>query len=218
MMIGVAGMVGTGKTTLSLALARRFGLRPALESVEEDNPWLDLYYGEPEGRRKYGFELQLHFLASRMRHLRQMRREGGHWALDRTFYEDAEVFARGLFERGEMSAARWELYLALYRELRELPAAEPPAVLIYLGGPLDSILDRIRARGRPSELAVPDGYWRELHERYTRWIGGFHLCPVVRLDIRSYDAAADPAEMEEVVREVRRAAGIDLARLPPQKA
>jgi len=34
MLIGVAGMVGTGKTTLTSALAARFGLQMALESVD----------------------------------------------------------------------------------------------------------------------------------------------------------------------------------------
>ena len=52
MLLGVAGMVGTGKTTLSRALAHRFGLQLALESVDADNPWLARFYvsrleGEP---------------------------------------------------------------------------------------------------------------------------------------------------------------------------
>ena len=45
MLIGVAGMVGTGKTTLTRALAARFGLQMALESVDAENPWLESFYG-----------------------------------------------------------------------------------------------------------------------------------------------------------------------------
>ena len=45
MLLAVAGMVGTGKTTLTRALARRFGLQMALESVDDENPWLTPYYG-----------------------------------------------------------------------------------------------------------------------------------------------------------------------------
>src|SRR5688500_19625541 len=101
MLIGVAGMVGAGKTTLTRALAARFGLQLALESVDEDNPWLELFYRDADSRRQYSLELQLHFLATRFAAMRRMRAQGGSWILDRTWYEDAEVFARGLDRSAE---------------------------------------------------------------------------------------------------------------------
>ena len=76
MLIGVAGMVGTGKTTLSRALATRFGLQIALESVDADNPWLESFYGGPEEMRAYALHLQLHFLATRFASMRRMRGTG----------------------------------------------------------------------------------------------------------------------------------------------
>lgn len=210
MLIGVAGMVGTGKTTLTLALAERFGLRAAVESVDQENPWLGLYYEEPDGRRRYGFELQLHFLTSRMRHLRAMRREGGVWVVDRTFYEDAEVFARRLYEHGEMTELRWRLYHDLYEELCHLPAAQPPRLLIYLHAPLPVVVERIRARGRGSERNVPESYWAELQGRYEQWIDGFDLCPVLKLDVRSYDLLHDPRALEDITAAACAQTGLDL--------
>ena len=98
-----------------------------------------------------------------------MRGLGGSWVLDRNWYEDAEIFARGLFEQGLMSADEWQLYRRLYSELLHSPAARPPRLLIYLHGPLDVIIERIATRGRPKEKDAASDYWASLHSRYERW-------------------------------------------------
>ena len=203
MLLAIAGMVGTGKSTLTQAIAARFGLQRALESVDSDNPWLERYYGEPGGMRRFALPLQLHFLATRFAALRRMRARGGGWVLDRTWYEDAEIFARGLFERGQMTAAEFDLYEQLYAELLHLPAARPPSLLVYLHGPFDEILDRIERRGRPSERDTARPYWEELHRRYETWAATFRRCPVLRVDIRDYDLVESPASLDAVTRLVR---------------
>src|SRR6185503_18737575 len=142
MLIGVAGMVGTGKTTLSRALAARFGLQIAAESVDAENPWLESFYGSPADMRAYALHLQLHFLATRFASMRRMRGLGGSWIIDRTWYEDAEVFASGLHEQGFLTPEEWQLYRRLYAELLYAPAARPPRLLIYLHAPFETILAR----------------------------------------------------------------------------
>ena len=212
MLIGVAGMVGTGKTTLSRALASRFGLQIALESVDADNPWLESFYGSADEMRAYALQLQLHFLATRFASMRRMRGLGGSWVLDRTWYEDAEVFARGLFEQGLMTSDEWTLYRRLYAELLHSPAARPPRLLIYLHGPLDLIVQRIGSRGRERERDAAPDYWAALHGRYARWIGGFAHCPVLSIDVREYDLVAEPNAVEEIAGRVR----LELERELPQ--
>ena len=204
MLIGIAGMVGSGKTTLTHALAARFGLQLALESVDADNPWLEPYYsGGEESRRAYALRLQLHFLATRFASMRRMRGLGGGWVLDRTWYEDAEVFAHGAFEQGLMTAVEYELYCRLYAELLHAPAARPPKLLVYLYAPLDVITARIARRGRPAERDTAADYWAALHGRYERWIASFRHCPVLTIDVRDYDLIADPSAIEDVAARVR---------------
>jgi deoxyadenosine/deoxycytidine kinase len=203
MLIGVAGMVGTGKTTLARALSERFGLQMALESVDADNPWLESFYGGPDEMRAYALQLQLHFLATRFASMRRMRGLGGSWVLDRTWYEDAEIFARGLFEQGLMTSAEWMLYRLLYAELLYSPAARPPRLLIYLHAPLETVVERIATRGRPKEKDTSLDYWAALHGRYIRWIADFHHCPVLPLDVRDYDLVTDPEAVEEIAGRVR---------------
>jgi deoxyadenosine/deoxycytidine kinase len=197
MLIGVAGMVGSGKTTLVRALASRFGLQLALESVDDENPWLDPFYSSVEGMRTYALHLQLHFLATRFASMRRMRGLGGSWILDRTWYEDAEVFAAGHFDQGLLSAEEWQLYRRLYAELLHAPAARPPRLLIYLHAPIETIIARIAARGRPKEREADRTYWEQLHARYAKWVAGFRHCPVLMIDVREYDLFKDPSGAAE---------------------
>ena len=204
MLLGIAGMVGSGKTTLARALAARFGLQLALESVDEENPWLDSFYSGPDGMRAYGLHLQLHFLATRFASMRRMRGLGGSWILDRTWYEDAEVFARGLHEQGYLNDEEWALYRRLYSELLYAPAARPPRLLIYLHAPLDVTLARIAERGRPKERDADRTYFEQLHARYANWIETFRHCPVLAIDVREYDLFHDSAgAAEEIASRVR---------------
>ena len=214
MLLGVAGMVGSGKTTLARELGARFGLQLALESVDARNPWLARFYDGAVGMRTHGMQLQLHFLATRFEAMRRMRAAGGNWILDRTWYEDAEVFARGLFDQGYMSADEWTLYLQLYTELLHAPAAQPPRLLLYLHGPLDTILDRIRTRGRGGERDTDPEYFAGLHARYETWISGFRRCPVLRLDVREYNLLVQPSTAAE---DVATRVQAELGRELPQK-
>jgi deoxyadenosine/deoxycytidine kinase len=129
--------------------------------------------------------------------------------LDRTWYEDAEIFARGHFDEGLMSESEWELYRRLYVELLHSPAARPPRLLVYLHAPLETIVQRIRSRGRAKERDTPDEYWAALHARYERWIARFRACPVLSLDVREYDLVAEPSAIEAIAARVR-------ARLEPE--
>lgn len=203
MLIGVAGMVGAGKSTLARALAARFGLQLAPERVA-DNPWLEPYYaGGAASRRTYALRLQLHFLATRFESMRRIRAAGGGWVLDRTWYEDAEVFARGLADDGVLDAREWELYGRLYGELLHSPAARPPRLLVYLHGPLDVVLARIARRGRPAERDTDPAYWAALHARYARWAADFRRAPVLAVDVREYDLVDDPGAIDRVAARVR---------------
>lgn len=197
MLLGIAGMVGSGKTTLARALASRFGLQLALESVDQENPWLEPFYSSAENMRTYALHLQLHFLATRFASMRRMRGMGGSWVLDRTWYEDAEVFAAGMHEQGLLSHEEWQLYRKLYAELLYAPAARPPRLLIYLHAPLETILTRIAERGRPKERDTDRAYWEQLHTRYAKWVGAFRHCPVLFIDVREYDLFKDPSGAAE---------------------
>src|SRR5437762_2867157 len=96
--IAVAGNIGTGKTTLTQLLSKRFGWTPHFESVT-DNPYLVDFYRDMS---RWSFPLQIFFLNHRFG-AHQAITQGTNSAIqDRSIYEDANIFARNLHETGKM--------------------------------------------------------------------------------------------------------------------
>ena len=54
MLIGIAGMVGSGKSTLTRALAARFGLQHALESVDDETHEARVHVPGPQVMDQWG--------------------------------------------------------------------------------------------------------------------------------------------------------------------
>ena len=63
--IVIEGNIGAGKSTLVNKIAGDIGARVVLEEFA-DNPFLPKFYADP---KKYGFQLELSFLAERYRQL-----------------------------------------------------------------------------------------------------------------------------------------------------
>jgi deoxyadenosine/deoxycytidine kinase len=177
--------------------------------VDEHNPWLERFYaGGVDAMRATALNLQLHFLATRFESMRRIRGAGGSWVLDRTWYEDAEIFARGHYDEGLMSDVEWELYRRLYVELLHSPAARPPRLLVYC------TRRSRRSWSASARAGVPRSARRRTSTgRAARALRAldraFRGCPVLRLDVREYDLVADPAAIETIAAQVR-------ARLEPE--
>jgi deoxyguanosine kinase len=63
----IEGNIGAGKTTLAARIADQFNAHLILEHFA-DNPFLPKFYKEPD---KYSFPLELSFLASRYKQLKE---------------------------------------------------------------------------------------------------------------------------------------------------
>ena len=100
MFVAVAGNIGAGKSSLTGLLAGRFALEPVFEAVEE-NPYLADFYADMP---RYAFHSQMFFLSRRLQqHVSQVN-PGRRVIQDRTLYEDAEVFARNLYDTNVLDA------------------------------------------------------------------------------------------------------------------
>jgi deoxyadenosine/deoxycytidine kinase len=173
--IAVAGNVGVGKSTLTTMLAEKFSWEPFYEAVG-DNPYLaDFYQDMP----RWSFHSQIFFLSRRLRHHHQLLRSPNSVVQDRSVYEDAEIFARNLYEQGNMSDRDYHSYRELYEVL--VLFLPPPDLVVYLKASVPTLLERIRKRGRDFEREISPLYLQQLNELYNAWIEDFTLCPVVTI-------------------------------------
>ncbi|MCU7209897.1 deoxynucleoside kinase [Turicibacter sp. 1E2] len=173
-MITIGAMIGAGKTSLAELVAKHFNSEVFYESVD-DNPILPLFYtasDEEIQTKRYPFLLQLWFLNTRFKSIKQALVEDNN-VLDRSIYEDW-YFAKVNKDLGRISDLEFSLYESLLNNMMEELEGMPkkaPDLMIYLSGSFETIIDRIKKRGREYEL--DEGlvsYYYELWKGYDQWI------------------------------------------------
>ena len=174
MLITIGAMIGAGKTSLAELVANHFNSEVFYESVD-DNPILPVFYTASEEEiqtKRYPFLLQLWFLNTRFKSIKEALVKDNN-VLDRSIYEDW-YFAKVNKDLGRISDLEFSLYEDLLNnmleELEELPKKSPD-LMIYLSGSFETILDRIKKRGREYELdEALVSYYYTLWEGYDNWI------------------------------------------------
>lgn len=195
--VAIAGNVGVGKSTLTEMIADRMGWKAFYEAVDE-NPYLADFYSD---MRTWSFHSQIFFLTRRLRHHHQLMEWPHSVIQDRSVYEDAEVFARNLYQQGLMTQRDWDSYLELYNVLTVfLPA---PDVVVYLRASIDTLQDRIRRRGREFEQDIDPHYLNRLNLLYEDWIGRFTVSPVLIVPADDLDFVANDAHLDLIISKIR---------------
>ena len=192
--IAVAGTIGAGKTSLVAWLVKRYGLVPFYEP-NETNPYLADFYSD---MRTWAFHSQAYFLAHKLKLHQQLAASQRPAVIDRTIYEDAEIFARNLHAQGHLSKRDWAVYRELYEGICR--SLRPPDVLIALTCPLATAKRRIARRGRAMEREIPDAYLRRLHRLYAEWFATYDLSPIVRIDTGKLDYVEDLVDLIDLTR------------------
>ena len=192
----VAGNIGAGKTSLTRRLSERLGWQSGYESIGE-NPYLADFYGD---MRQWSFHLQVFLLGNRAQQHQNLALAPGSAIADRSIYEDAHIFARALHALGNLNQRDHDAYRAVYELVTD--GLYRPDLLIFLDGPVDTLLDSIRQRGRAIEAGISADYLSLLASYYKEWIAGFDLCPVLTIPSHELNFVADEAALDEVVRRI----------------
>lgn len=199
MYIAIAGNIGSGKTTLTQILTKRYDAKCYLE--ECDNPYIGDFY---EDMNRWAFNLQISFLGSRIQQTMDMLSETGRGDIiqDRTIYEDAHIFADNLHQMGLMSTRDLETYMGIFRlGSGFIPR---PDLLIYLRASVPTLTAQIRKRGRDYEMNIDEDYLCRLNTKYEHWVNDIYDGEVLLVDKDTEDFVENPAVLEKICRRIDR--------------
>ena len=183
--IAISGNIGAGKSTLVDFLSRTYNIEPFYEP-NEDNPYLPDFY---QDMRRWAFHSQLYFLSNKFRLHQQLDQAPGVVVLDRTIFEDAEIFATALRDMRRMDKRDWQTYWGFYQTI--LRAIQPPDLMIYLRCSMRTLRKRIRMRDRDMERDVPLSYLKRLERLYEQWIADYSMSDLLVLETDKLDYTQD---------------------------
>ncbi|MBB1575316.1 MAG: deoxynucleoside kinase [Flavobacteriaceae bacterium] len=181
MHIAVTGNIGAGKTTLTTMLAKHYGWNAQFEDVDH-NPYLDDFY---QDMSKWSFALQVYFLGSRFRQVKEIRESGKNIIQDRTIYEDAYIFAENLNEMNLLSERDYQNYSSLFELMKGFVSA--PDLLIYLRANISTLTKQIAKRGREYESGISIDYLMRLNNKYEAWINSYKEGKLLIIDVNDLD-------------------------------
>lgn len=167
MHIAIAGNIGSGKTTLTKMLAKRYGWTPRFEPVD-NNPYLDDFYHD---MNRWSFNLQVYFLNKRFKEVVEISQSDENIIQDRTIFEDAKIFAPNLHDQGYMSDRDFENYSDLFDMMMSL--VKLPQLMIYIRSSIPTLVKHIEKRGRSFEKSIRIDYLTGLQQRYEDWIKNY---------------------------------------------
>ena len=167
MHIGIAGNIGSGKTTLTRMLSEHYGWTPKYEAVTY-NPYLEDYYKDI---KRWSFNLEVYFLQQRFKDVLEIASSDDVIIQDRTIFEGVYIFVANNKAMGNLSDRDYETYMDLFKLMISLVKA--PDLLIYLRSSVPHLVSQIQKRGREYEKSIELDYLEGLNNRYEQWISEY---------------------------------------------
>lgn len=167
MHIGIAGNIGSGKTTLTRMLSEHYGWTPKYEAVTY-NPYIEDYYRDIH---RWSFNMEVYFLTQRFRDILEISRSDETIIQDRTILEGVYIFASNNMDMGNISERDFRTYMDLFELMMSL--VRLPDLLIYLKSSIPRLVEKIQKRGRDYEKSMSIEYLTGLNDKYEKWIAEY---------------------------------------------
>jgi len=193
--VAIEGPIGVGKTSLVNLMAHRFRGTRVMADVK--NPFLDDFYKDKRGA---AFRCQLFFLLSRYDQQRSINQRDlfTELILADYFFPKDKIFAYLTLDDSELM-----IYNRLFDLLHE--TVPKPDLVIYLQANLETLLKRIKKRGRSYEKSISSSYLQELSEAYAHFFYRYDETPLLVVNTNDIDFVNTPAHFEALVEQIRNA-------------
>lgn len=197
--IAVAGVMGSGKTTVCKLLAKTLKLH-LIEERPKKNIFLKRFYRHP---KKWAFHTQLFYLKERSTQLLKIERLLKKTGVvhDSPIYQDCFTYAHAQYALGNMNKKEFLLYKESFLNLtKNLPS---PHLIIQLDASPDIIKNRISGRGRKYEKNVSKEYLKLLLKLQEKWLKNIPPQRKMRVNTDRLNLTYNHAHQQEFINTVK---------------
>ncbi|MEH7335696.1 deoxynucleoside kinase [Neobacillus drentensis] len=193
--ITVEGPIGVGKTSLAKAISEHFNFA-LLKEIVDENPFLGKFY---ENIEEWSFQTEMFFLCNRFKQLGDINTH--YISQNKSVVADYHIFKNLIFASRTLNPDEYNKYYKIYQILTEdMPK---PNVIIYLNASLDTLLSRIKIRGREVEKNISPLYLEQLSIDYENAITSFEKenpeIPVLRFSGDELDFVKNEADLNHII-------------------
>lgn len=193
--ITVEGPIGIGKTSLARAISEQFQFA-LLKEIVDENPFLGKFYDDIE---EWSFQTEMFFLCNRYKQLGDINEH--YLSKNKSVVADYHIMKNLIFAQRTLNEQEYNKYLAIYHILtKDMPK---PNVIIYLNASLDTLLKRIKMRGREVEKNISPLYLEQLSLDYEQAMFQFEQehpeIPVLRFSGDDLDFVKNEADLKLII-------------------
>ncbi len=193
----VSGNIGVGKTTLVQKIGEYLNWHTIYESVS-DNPYLADFYSD---MKYWSFHLQMYFLGYRAKQYLEAVKLSKSIIMDRSIYEDANVFLPALYDLGNITKRDFNTVRQAYNVIKK--SIPSPDLLIYLRAPIETLMQRINNRGLKFDHEnIGEDYLNLINSYYEKWIEQYALCPILFLNTKELNYIEDKGCLKSVAEQI----------------